>query len=233
MCYYVSMIEKPNLSENEIQKNYQEFLTFINDNFSGDREKKLLKMYSDEETSLGLSLATAPASMCQHFHLCYPGGYLQHVMHVIKLSFACKKLFEIAEAEIDFTDEEMIFSAMHHDLGKLGDPEFGEYYAPQDQDWKYKKGEFYRMNPNLPYMEVTDRAVFLLQKYGVTYDWKEYLGIKLADGLFNEATSKYLVQYNPDLYLKTNLPRIIHMADYTSCRAEYDQWYYTKTKEKI
>lgn len=154
-------------------------------------------------------------------------------MHVIKLSYACKKVFEIAGAQIDFTDEEMVFSAMHHDLGKLGDPAFGEYYVPQDQDWKFRKGEFYKMNANLPYMEVTDRAVFLLQKFGVTMTWKEYLGIKLADGLFNEATAKYLIQYNPEQYLKTNLPRVIHMADYTACRAEYDSWYFAKAEEKL
>ena len=117
------MIEKPNLSENEIQENYQEFLTFVGDAFTDDRKKKILKMFSEDE--LGLQLATAPASMCEHFHLCHPGGYNQHVMNVIKMSFAAKKLFEIAGANIDFTDEEMIFSAMFHDLGKLGDPSFG------------------------------------------------------------------------------------------------------------
>lgn len=225
------MIEKPNLTDVEIQENYQEFITFVSDTFTNDRKKKILKMFSEDE--LGLQLATAPASMCEHFHLCYPGGYNQHVMRVIKLSFAVKKLFEIAGANIDFADGEMIFSAMFHDLGKLGDPAFGEYYAPQNQDWKYKKGEFYKMNPNLPYMEVTDRAVFLLQKYGITYDWKEYLGIKLSDGLFNESNEKYLKQYNPDLFIKTNLPRIIHLADYTACRAEYDKWYFSKVEEKL
>jgi len=227
------MIDKPNLTDTEIQENYQECLKFVGDVFSGERKEKILRMFSDADDCLGLPLATAPASMCQHFHLCFPGGYNLHVMNVVKLSFAAKKMFEIAGANIDFTDEEMIFSAMFHDLGKLGDPTFGEYYVPQDQDWKYKKGEFYKMNANLPYMEVTDRAVFLLQKYGITYRWREYLGIKLADGLFNEATAKYLVQYNPEQYLKTNLPRVIHMADYTACRAEYDSWYYAKTEEKL
>ena len=227
------MIDKTNLTDADIQENYKEFLTFVGDTFTGKRKEKLLKMYSDTDTSLGLPLATAPASMCEHFHLCHPGGYLQHIMNVIKMSFASKKLFEIAGANIDFTDEQMVFAAMHHDLGKLGDPEFGEYYAPQDQDWKYKKGEFYKMNPNLPYMEVTDRAVFLLQKYGVTYDWKEYLSIKLSDGLFDETNEKYLKQYNSDLFLKTNLPRIIHTADYTACRAEYDRWYFSKAEEKL
>jgi hypothetical protein len=104
---------------------------------------------------------------------------------------------------------------------------------PQDQDWKYKKGEFYKMNPNLPYMEVTDRAIFLLQKFGITYDWKESLSIKLSDGLFNESNERYLKQYNPDLFLRTNLPRVIHTADYTACRAEYDRWYFAKAEERL
>ena len=231
MLTFVNMIDKPNLTESEIQQNYEEFIGFVTSTFKGERKTKLLKMYSEDE--LGVEVSTAPAAMCEHYHLCHPGGYLQHIMNVIKMSFASKKLFQLAGVNIDFTDEQMIFAAMHHDLGKCGDPEFGGYYVPQDQDWKYKKGEFYKMNPRLPYMEVTDRAVFLLQKYGITYDWKEYLGIKLADGLFNEGTEKYLKQYNQDLYLKTNLPRIIHSADYTACRGEYDRWFFAKTEENI
>ena len=226
------MIDKPNLSESEIQQNYEEFIGFVTSTFKGDRKTKLLKMYSEDE--LGLELSVAPAAMCEHYHLCHPGGYLQHIMNVIKMSFASKKLFELAGANIDFTDEQMIFAAMHHDLGKCGDPaEFGGYYVPQDQDWKYKKGEFYKMNGNLPYMEVTDRTIFLLQKYGITYDWKEFLGFKLADGLFHEENGKYLKQFNQELYLKTNLPRIIHCADYAACRGEYDKWFFGKTEERL
>ena len=224
------MIEKPDLSEDEIQENYKEFIDFVGNAFQGERKDALLKMYDGE--SLGLAAAMAPASANEHYHLAHPGGYLQHIMHVIKLSFACKKVFEIAGCRIDFTDEEMIFSAMHHDLGKLGDTDFGDYYLVQTEDWKKRKGELYSFNPNLPYMEVTDRAVFLLNKYGVKYTWKEFLGIKLADGLFNEATGKYLITYNPDAVLKTNLPRVIHQADYTACRAEYDQWKFS-TKDEV
>ena len=54
------MIDKINLTDGEIQENYQEFLKFVGDVFSGERKTKLLKMYSDDNDSLGLSLATAP-----------------------------------------------------------------------------------------------------------------------------------------------------------------------------
>ncbi len=216
------MIEKFELSETDIQANYEEFVGFVKKAFTGERQEKLLKMYSQEE--LGVSLALSPASLNENWHLAHPGGYLQHIMHVVKGSFTQMKAFEEAGCAIDWTVEEMIFAAMHHDLGKLGDPQFGDYYDPNVDDWKRKRGEKYKLNPSLPYMEVTDRAIYLLQKYGVTMNWKEYLSIKLADGLYNEATSKYLIQFNPELFMKTNLPRVVHLADYTACVAERSQW---------
>lgn len=225
------MITKFNLSETEIEQNFQEFIEFVKREFKGERRERLLKMYDEE--NLGLSLAMSPASTTEHFHLCHPGGYIQHVMNVVRLSFAQKKVFEVSGGKVDWTDEEMVFAALHHDLGKLGDPEFGDYYAPQSEEWKTRKGELYKLNPNLPYMEVTDRAVFLLQKYGVTMTWKEYLGIKLADGIYNEASKKYLIQYNPELFMKTELPRIIHAADYMACFTERNVYTNTKAVEKL
>jgi hypothetical protein len=215
------MINHSQLSESDIQSNYEEFITLIKNNFKDERLEKLLIMYSQDE--LGLEAATAPASMMEQWHNAHPGGYLQHIMNVIRNSFGVKKLWQVAGAHIDFTDEEMIFSALHHDLGKLGD-DTGTYYKPQDQDWLLKKGEVYKMNPNIQYMEVTDRAIYNLSRYEVKYNWKEYLGIKLADGMYNDAAEKYLKSFRPELRLKTNLPLVIHLADYTSCRSEYDKW---------
>jgi hypothetical protein len=219
------MIVKPNLSETELQKNYDEFINVVEKSFKGERQEKLLKLYSEEE--LGMEACTAPASVCEHFHLAYPGGYLIHVMNVIKFSVAQEKLFKLAGCNIDWTEEERVFAAMHHDLGKLGMPAScggGAYYVPQDEDWKARKGETYKLNPNIQYMEVTDRSLFVLQSFQISMTLNEYFGIKLADGLFNEATVKYFKQYNPDMYLRTNLPRIIHAADYLACRAEFDSW---------
>jgi len=225
------MITKLNLSETEIQKNYQEFIKFVGDTFKGDRKTKLLGMYDEE--NLGLSLAMSPASMSEHWHFAIPGGYIQHVMNVVKLSFAQKKIYEVTGGKVDWTEEEMVFAALHHDLGKLGDPQFGDYYVTQTEEWKARKGELYQHNPNLPYMEVTDRAIYILQKYGIVITWKEYLGIKLADGIYNEASKKYLIQYNPDLFLKTNLPRIIHAADYMASFTERNIFLNTVMTEKL
>ena len=225
------MITKQNLSESEIQENYQEFLAFVGKEFKGERKEKLLKMYSED--CLGFSLAMSPAATCEHFHNCHPGGYLQHIMNVVKNCFIQKKAFEVNQGFIDWTDEEMIFAALHHDLGKLGDPDFGDYYVPQNEAWKEKKGELYKLNPNLPYMEVSDRAIFLLGKYQISMTWKEHISIKLADGLYNEATKKYLVQFNPELFMKSDLPRIVHIADYMASFAERSVWNHSVAVEKL
>lgn len=217
------------LNDKQIQENFDEFIAFIEKTFIGERKERMLHMYSENE--LGTEAAVAPASMMESWHLAHPGGYLQHIMNVVKNSFGAKKLWGFAGANIDFTDEEMVFCALHHDLGKLGD-DTGSYYKPQDQDWLRKKGEVYRMNPNIQYMEVTDRAVYNLQRYGIKYGWKEYLGMKLADGMYNEAAEKYLKVFRPELRLKTNLPLVIHLADYISCRAEQDSWAFPKEDSK-
>jgi hypothetical protein len=211
------MIEKHNLTETELKANYDEFLTLISNTFSGERKDKLLHMYSESE--LGFPALMAPASMAEHFHYAFPGGYLLHITRVAKCVHAVKKLFEKMGGTIDFTDEEMMFAALHHDLGKLGD-HTGEYYVSEDQDWKRRRGEIYRMNPNIQYMDVTERTLFVLQHYGIKVTWKESLSIRLSDGLYKEGNKSYLVAFNKDMYLKTELPRVLHWADAISAASE-------------
>lgn len=210
-------------TEKELSDNYDKFVAQLDKYFSGDRLKKLKKLYSEDE--YGLRLTLAPASAKEHFHNAYPGGYMDHINNVLTTSFGVKKLYEVRGGTIDFTDEELAFACIHHDLGKLGDKQQGEYYLSQDSDWHRKnKGEIYKFNSNLQYMDVTDRALFILQQYGIVCTWKETLAIKLSDGLYHESNESYLKSYNPDHELKTNLPRIVHIADYISCRCEFDMW---------
>lgn len=210
-------------TEKELFANYEKFLKQLEKFFSGERLQKLQHLYSENE--YGYRAIMAPASAKEHFHNAYVGGYLDHIMNVLTTSFGVKKLYEARGGTIDFTDEELAFSAIHHDLGKLGDKEQGEYYQIQESDWHRKnRGEIFKFNPNLQYMDVVDRALFILQQYQIPCTWKETLAIKLSDGLYHEANSSYLKSYNPEHELKTNLPRLLHIADYISCRCEYDMW---------
>ena len=53
---------------------------------------------------------------------------------------------------------------------------------------------------------------------------KEYLGIKLTDGLYDDANKSYLMSYNPDFNLRSNMAYILHQADMMATHIEFDQW---------
>lgn len=212
----------PSLIENQIQENYDYFIEFIKEKFTGERLERMLTMY--HEDNLGLQLATAPASGRTHFHYAYTGGYLQHVMHVEKGARGAQKLYEALGGTIDYTDEERTFAVLHHDLGKLGD-ETGAYYLPNDSEWhRVNQGLIYKSNPDNQFWRVTDRSLYNLQRYGIAVTWKETLAIKLSDGMYDDSNAYYLKTFDPDKSLKTNLPYIVHTGDMLACHAESDEW---------
>ena len=208
------------LTPEQLQDNWKEFIQLLEDTFEGDRLSRLLKMYDHFEERMMF----APASGKEHYHNCHAGGYVEHVLHVTKCAKQLHKLWSDNGATINFTEEELVFAAVHHDLGKLGDLA-EDYYVPQDNDWWIKnRGEYYKHNPKLQFMTVTDRALFLLQHYGVQMTENEYLGLKLTDGLYEEANKSYYIGYSPDRSLRTNIAYILHQADMMATHIEYDQW---------
>jgi hypothetical protein len=209
-----------NYSIEQLEENYNKFIEFLKKVFKNnpDRLENLLHMYS--ETELGTELTIAPASGKLHFHSAYVGGYIDHVMNVCRNAYSLKKIFAEQGGRINFTDEELFFSALHHDLGKLGDGE-KPHYIPEESEWHRKnQNSAFKINPELYYMDVTDRALWLLNQYGIKYSQNEMLGIKMADGLYNEGAKKYFINYSDGGELKTELPYLIHWADHMSCRVE-------------
>lgn len=216
------MMQKHN--GDQLEENYKKFIIFLKKVFAGNPERleKLLHMYSPDE--LGQELVVAPASTKANFHSAYIGGYIDHVMNVCKNAYNLKKQFEAEGGLINFTDEELFFSALHHDLGKLGDGRQA-YYIDEESDWHRKnQGKIFKINPELHFMDVTHRALWLLNQYDIKFTEHEMLGIMLADGLYNESTKPYFINYQDGAFLKTELPYLIHWADHMSCRIEVSQY---------
>jgi hypothetical protein len=213
-----------NYTEKQLKENYDKFITFVKKAFASQPERleKLLHMYSEEE--LGMELTVAPASGKLYFHSAYIGGYIDHVMNVCKNAIGQMTQFKNNGGTIDFEVEELLFAALHHDLGKLGDG-VHPYYIQQESEWHRKnQGSIFTQNGELHYMDVTHRAIWLLQKYDIPFTQKEMLGIMLADGLYNEASKKYFISYTEEFSLKTELPYLIHWADHMSCRIESSEY---------
>ena len=206
------------LNSEEIIANYDLHIKIIDKYITGERNKKVKDMIE----AIGEKYVTAPASGRTWYHGAYPGGYLVHVNTVVKYALQQMKLYQKMGGKIDFTEEELVFSALFHDLGKIGDGDKPNY-IPQENDWRRNNlQEIYTNNPDLDFMLIPDRSLFILQKFGISVNQKEWLAIKLHDGLFEESNKAYYISFNPDSKLKSNIVPILHTADYLASKVEFD-----------
>lgn len=208
------------LTPEQIDQNYKRFRQLINEYFPSRRDK-LNQMYDDLEEVLII----APASSYEHFHNAFPGGYVDHVLRVVEFAEREFKRWKEDGLLVDnITLEEIRFVAFQHDLGKLGYKD-QEFYRFNESEWHRKnQGKIYDTNSELQSTTTFDRTFILLNKYGITCNEVEYLGIKLTDGLYDESNKPYLITYDLKKKLKTNLPYIIHNADMKAARFEFERW---------
>ena len=217
------------LTPQQIEQNWNKLRNIIKDTFEGERLDNLNKMYDHFEDRMCM----APASGKEHFHYAHVGGYVEHVLHIIDYSKQLKGVWETNGATINFTDEELIFAAMHHDLGKVGDLEH-DYYVPNESEWHRKnQGAIYTHNKELQHMTVTDRAIFLLGHFRIPMSESEYIGLRLTDGMYEEANKAYYISYQPERQLRSNIAYILHQADMMATHIEYDEWKRSQEQEEI
>ena len=105
------------LDETTIQENYVKFRKLINNTFSGSRLESLNNMYDLLENRIVLT----PASSTAHFHNAFAGGYIDHILRVTRNAIKVYDLYvEMGMGIGDHDKETVIFTALHHDLGKVG-----------------------------------------------------------------------------------------------------------------
>lgn len=207
------------LTAEQIAKNYEKHLKII-DHYIGDRVESIKTMLKDLEGTYVM----APASGKSWYHNAFAGGYVDHVNRVVEYSIKQMKLYKEMGGTIDFTEEELVFSAIFHDLGKIGDKNNASY-VPQTDKWRQDKlHEMYTPNGELDFMLVPDRSLFTLQEYGIKTTKNEYLAIKLHDGVFSDANKPYFFSNQPNARMKTSIVNILHSADFLASKVEYDKW---------
>lgn len=208
------------LTEEQIIQNWERFYNLILSTFKGERKDNLIKLAD----ALQDRMILAPASSKEHYHNAYPGGYIDHVLHVYDAAQDVAKVWSKYSECIDYTEEEITLACLFHDLGKIGD-ETNEFYMPQDNEWRRNTlGEIYRINPEITNMDSADRSLYLLQYFGVILTQNEWITIKIHDGLYDEANTKYYKVMSDSNSLKSHLPHVIHQADIIAYRTEYEEW---------
>ena len=208
------------LTAEQILENYNKHLAIINSSITGERRDQVLSMIE----TIGENYVMSPASGKSWYHNAFAGGYVDHVNRVVETAVKMMKFWESMGGTIDFTQEELVFAALFHDLGKIGDGNSAGQLEQTDNWRKDKLNEMYKPNPELDFMMIPDRSLFLLQKFGIQVSHKEYLGIKLHDGIFDDGNKPYFFSHNPDSRMRTNIVNVLHMADYMASKVEYDMW---------
>ena len=207
------------LQAEQILKNFEKHQKIV-DHYITDR-KDAVKSLLDH---LGEPYVMAPASGKSWHHNAFAGGYVDHVNRVVEYAVKQMKLYKEMGGDVDFTEEELVFSALFHDLGKIGDGD-RENYIPQTDKWRQDKlSEMYTYNPELDFMLIPDRSLFILQKFGIKVNQKEFLAIRLHDGVFDKANEAYFFSNMESSRQKTSIVSILHSADFLASKVEYDMW---------
>jgi hypothetical protein len=157
-------------------------------------------------TEIGERLALAPASTRRDFHAAYPGGLVEHTLRVAQYALMLKRAVKLFA---DVSDESVVFAALFHDLGKVGQPgrDGADFYVVEENSWQREKlGKFYNINPNVQKMSNVDCTFMLLMHYGIRPTRDEMLAIRLNDGQYAESNREYSM-HEPKLAL------LIHTAD--------------------
>lgn len=200
----------------DVDLQWTQLMNTIHDEITSPRKDNLIKMYE----ALAEKILTAPASSHSTRHNCFPGGYIDHVNRVVNCSLELYNTWSRLGSNIsNFTREELVFAAINHDLGKIGNAK-EDYYIPNDSDWHVKRGQIYKINGKLTFMKVPDRSLFLLQEYGIDVSENEYLAIKLHDGLYSKGNESYLMGGLPEFSLNCDMPILLHHADHLATLIE-------------
>ncbi len=86
-----------NLTAEQIQENWGELMSYIEEHISSPRKEKLLEFYEQYAERLMLM----PAAHKKEYHNAFPGGYVEHVLRVIRCALKQYDLWKSEGADMD------------------------------------------------------------------------------------------------------------------------------------
>jgi hypothetical protein len=205
------------LTLDQINAEWLQFEFYIKHYIKEPRSNKLWALYLQYMDRI----KTLPAASNPKHHSAFPGGHIHHTNNVIKNALALHDVWVNSGVNVNYTVEELVFAAVNHDLGKMGDHEQINYIDNPSQWHKENLGSLYDYNPSLEFMSVPDRGLFMLQLYNIPVSRNEYIAIKIHDGLYADANKIYLFNNKPH----SAISYILHQADSMAARIEHEQQY--------
>lgn len=141
---------------------------------------------------------TAPAST--RFHMCRPGGLVEHSLNVVRTLLMLREKLapEIPEASC-------VIAGLYHDVGKAGLPG-NPFYLPWPDHWSpSRNGARYIVNQELVHMDIASRSLFLVASH-LPLSAEEAQAIRYHDG-------QYIDENRCIAHRECNLTRLLQYAD--------------------
>lgn len=192
------------LSEEQIVANWEKYSSLLLQ--TGEHRAEQIQALLDH---LGDRLLMCPASSKRDYHNCFVGGLVDHSLRVLK---NCTRLMKVSPDVFgDIPEESVVFAALVHDLGKVGDLE-NDRYLPQTSDYYKSRGNLFEHNHAVVPKNV-HASLFLLQHFGVKMTYDEFEAVLLNDGSVTDDGREYCMK-------ETALTLLIQQADRLSCEQE-------------
>jgi hypothetical protein len=192
------------LSEEQIVKNWEKYSTLLAQ--TGAHRTEQIQALLDH---LGDRLVMCPASSKKNYHNCFVGGLVDHSLRVLK---NCTRLIRVSpEVFGSIPEESVVFAALFHDLGKVGDLD-NDRYLPQTSDYYKSRGNLFEHNKAVVAKNVHS-SLFLLQHFGIKMTYDEFEAVLLNDGMIVEENKHYCMSETP-------LALLVMTADRLACEQE-------------
>jgi len=199
------------IEEDKIIELYEELVSYIEQFLVEEKARKVLALMKKYENEI----LVAPASTRTTFHGAFPGGWLVHVVSVIRFSLETLAVWESMGIKLDFTKEDVVYTSALHCFGKLGlenepyyimHPKFSQNFRNRHKKGKaYWETMLYTVNENLPYMKVPELSLHILQKEGIELSLDHHLAIKLSEGIFDENNKIYFA----NTFSSAGMPKLV------------------------
>lgn len=198
------------LNEKQMQQEAEKHEKFIKTYVKEPRLSKVLSMLESigEEQYYGSTYEKNE----KHDPFVHPVGYIQYVNNVVLVASRLNKAYKDLHVDENYTIEEIVFVSLFHGLGRVGLKGKPNFLPETDQWQRSNRGICYKPNDKLPYMTYSDRALFILQSYGITCTMNEYLGIMLIDGFHVEKNRSYLATFNVEKLIPSPLILLMQQA---------------------
>lgn len=143
--------------------------------------KKIQAPLSKLTDSLAERIITSPASSRSNFVGAFAGGLVWHNLNVLRIM---KDLNKVHGEQV--SKEDMIVTALFHNLGRIG-TEDEDLYVAAKSDWHKENGYPFQINPSLPSFSVPAMSLWWLQKFEVPMSYEAVSAIVQAGDLENSS----------------------------------------------